>query len=385
MANVKISALPQIDGTATTKNTIVASVDSGSTTTSKITLGDLFQNGSLIDDFSSNYYNSFLSAGGPANGASVGAEFRGSTSESSIIAGNGYIDAGTNNVLIGNLEAAGGNVCNIQGGANQALISNSFRGYISGGERNAVIASSDFEIMNAYNGVIIGSTNNCYLYQGPSVIAGSQGISVNANRVLVGGSEALSVNTNMSAAIASYGGTIQGNLYNVVIGTYSPTYDALSGALENGIQLGARESTTQNQRSSMISTSGRTSVFDGTAHVDNIHIFSTESKAIGTGGTVSGAVSVDISQQSVLTFTLGGNISSITFNNYREGGFYEFWVYNSGSYTITASGVTLGGTSNTVYAKGGALNPTNNGYTYYRMLIVNGVGILDEHLNFSAL
>lgn len=385
MANVKISNLPQIDGTATTKNTIVATVDSGSTTTSKITLGDLMKNGSLIDDFSTNYYNSFLSAGGPANGATVGAEFRGSTSESVILAGNGYIDAGTNNVLMGNLEAAGGNVVNIQSGANQALIASSFRGYIAGGERNAVIASSDFEVMNAYNGVIIGASNNCYLYQGPSVIAGCQGVSVNANRVFAGGSEAISVNSNMSAVIASYGGTVQGNLYNVTIGTYSPTYDALSGALENGIQIGARESTTQNQRSSMISTSGRTSQFDGTAHVDNIHIFGTESKMTTTGLTASGAVTVDLSTGSVFEFEMTNNISSITFTNWREGGMYEFVVYNNSSWTITASGVTLGGVSGTVAAKGGSLNPTNGQRTLYRMLIVNGKGYLNEHLNFQYM
>ena len=382
MSNVKISNLPQIDGTATTKNTIVATVDSGSTTTSKITLGDLMKNGSLIDDFSTNYYNSFLSAGGPSNGATVGAEFRGSTSESVILAGNGYIDAGTNNVLMGCLEAAGGNSTYISGGANQCFISSSFRGYIQGGERNAAIASSDFAIQNAYNGVILGN-NGGTVQNGPSLLAGSQGCTIQSNRAVVIASEAMTLNSNMSAVIASYGGTVNGNLYQVSAGCFQPTFTN-PGGYENMLQLGTRETTIQHQRSTMVSTSGRTSLYSGTTHVDNIHTFQTETFTETNGGNVGGAITVDCSQSTFYFFTMTAD-TSVNFTNVKDGQRFMFIVYNSGTYAVT--GATVNGVSSTVYAKNGTINPTNNGYSKYVATYdsVNGFLFLDEELAFSAV
>lgn len=383
MASTKISALPQILASATTWNDVVAEVDSGSTTTSKITLKDLMKNGDLIADKSTGYLNFFAAAGIDANSPTIGAEFRGTTFGSAILAGNGYINNSNSSFLAANLEAAGGNSVYLDN-TSQSVIMGSFRSFLSGGERSAIIACENTEVSNAYNAVAIGCSGNQYIYQGPSLAAASQGVSINANRAAIIASEGMSLNSNMSASIASYGGTINGNLYQVSLGTFQPTFNDYGG-YENMIQIGARESVVEHQRASMISTSGRTSLYSGTSHTDNIHIYGTESKSTITGLTATGSVSVDLSTASVFEFDITGNITDITFTNWREGGIYEFVVHNTGSYTITSSGVRLDGVANTIYAKGGSLNPTNNGYTFYRMMIVNGIGWLNEHLNFQAL
>jgi len=135
----------------------------------------------------------------------------------------------------------------------------------------------------------------------------------------------------------------------------------------------------------MYNCSGRTSLHSYTTHHDGVHIFKNITYSTSTGNTASGAVTVDLSTHPVYEFTINGNITSLQFDNAKEGGEYIFIVYNSGSYTITSSGVTLGGVSGTVFAKGGSLNPTNSGYTKYRLVIINGKGWLDEELNFQAL
>lgn len=383
MSNVKISALPQILATGTTWNDVLPTSDSGSSVTSKVTLADLMKNGSLVADKSTGYLNFFAAAGIDANSPTVGAEFRGSSFGTAIIAGNGYINNSNSSFMAATLEAAGGNSVYIDNGSQHVLMG-SFRSYMSGGERSAIIACENTEISNAYNAVAIGCSGNQYIYQGPSLAAASQGVSINANRAAIIASEGMSLNSNMSAVIASYGGTVNGNLYQVSLGAFQPTFTD-PGGYENMIQIGTRDTTVQHQRASMISTSGRTSQYSGTTHVDNIHIFGTESKMTITGLTASGAVTVDLSTGSVFEFEMTGNISSITFTNWREGGMYEFVVYNNASWTITASGVTLDGTSGTVASKGGSLNPTNGERTLYRMLIVNGKGYLNEHLNFQFM
>ena len=373
MANIKISALPS--QTATTTADIVAIVDSGFTTTSKITLKDLFSNGSLVSDPTGNK-NLFLAAGSPFNSPSTGSRFLNGSYNSVILAGNGEIDNSRDSVLLGCIEAAGGNTTKISNSGSMFMAA-SFRSQITGGEQSAVIGSQDINL-SAYNAAAVGSAGGT-INNGPAIHAGSQGGTINGNRTALIGSEASTVNSNMSGIYNSYATTVSGNLYNVSLGTYVGTVNALGGAMENGVMIGSREVTIDHQRSSMISASGRTSLYSGTTHVDNHHTFQTETFSIVTGGTVSGSINVDLSQGSLFKFTMNGDTSP-TFINWRNGQQVQFWVYNSGSYTIPS--ISISG-SGSVLSKGGSINPTNNGWTGYYGTIVDGDMFLDEHLNFS--
>jgi len=340
MAQVKISNLPSIQATGLTYNDVFATSDSGSSVTSKITLGNLLKNGSLISDDSTGKENFFGAAGIDANSPTVGAEFRGNTFGSAIIAGNGYINNSNSSAIIGGLEAAGGNSVYINNGSQHNILG-SFRSRIDGGERSAIIGSEDTEISNAYNAVVIGCSGNQYIYQGPSAAAGSQGVSINANRAFIGGSEAISLNSNMSASIASYGGTIQGNLYNVSIGTFQPTYDPLSGALENGIQLGARESEVAHQRASMISTSGRTSQFSGTAHFDNTYVWGHETHPNTITTTISNIQYFDADNGMVQYCDVSAGNLNFEFQNVRNGEMYRFVIDNTTGSAVSLNSVAV--------------------------------------------
>lgn len=388
MANVKISALPSIAATGLTFSDVIAQVDSGSTTTSKVTYGDFLQNTSLISDQSSgNKHNIFLAAGSSFNSPSVGAQFRGSAYNSIVAAGNGVVDNSRDSMIVGCIEAAGANYTRIEN-AGSAFIAASFRSRITGAEQNAIIAAQDATV-NGYNAAAVGTTGSVTINTGPTIVAGSQGGTINSDRTAILGSEGCTLSSSSSAMLGSYASSTAGNLYNVVIGSFQGTVNGLSGAMENGVIVGSRDTTVNHQRATMLATSGQTSAFSGTAHADNVHVYYTESKEVEVAGSVSGAVAIDLEgTASVKTFTIGGNITSLSLNNTRMGGIYEFWVYNSGSYTV--SSITLDGVSSSVYAKGGAINPTNNGYTFYRLLIVDDglggkQGVLNEHLNFSAL
>ena len=64
---------------------------------------------------------------------------------------------------------------------------------------------------------------------------------------------------------------------------------------------------------------------------------------------------------------------------------FFFIVYNNGTFSVPTA--TVGGVSNTVYAKNGTINPTNNGYSKYTATYdgVNNLLFLDEELGFAAV
>ena len=375
MANIKISALPS--QTATTTADIVAIVDSGFTTTSKITLKDLFSNGSLISDPTGNK-NLFLAAGSPFNSPSTGSRFLNGSYNSVILAGNGEIDNSRDSVLLGCIEAAGGNTTKISNSGSMFMAA-SFRSQITGGEQSAVIGSQDINL-SAYNAAAVGSAGGT-INNGPAIHAGSQGGTINGNRTALIGSEGSTVNSNMSGIYNSYATTVSGNLYNVSLGTYVGTVNALGGAMENGVMIGSREVTIDHQRSSMISASGRTSLYSGTTHVDNIHTFQTETFSVIPAGTVSGAVSVDCTLGTIYTFTLGGNVD-VDFLNPRTGQRFIFIVENT---TFAVNSIVVNGTPGTVYGKNGSINPSSNAITKYTATYDGTRMFLDEELNFSAI
>jgi hypothetical protein len=131
----------------------------------------------------------------------------------------------------------------------------------------------------------------------------------------------------------------------------------------------------------MLGTTGRTALYDNTTHVENSHNFKTESFGVTNVGSVGGSIDVDCSLGTLFYFTITANTTP-NFINWKEGQRIQFYVDNSGSFTVPTATITGGGS---VYAKSGSLNPTNNEITAYYGTIVNGNMFLDEHLNFQPV
>lgn len=339
MADVKISALPSIDATGLTINTVVASVDSGSTTTSKVTYGDFLQNTSLIADKSTgDKHNIFISAGSPFNSPTVGAEFRGTTYNSTIAAGNGVINNSRDSMIVASQEAAGGNFVKIEN-AGSSFMAAAFRAQISGGEQSAIIASQDSDI-NAYNAVALGTTGSVDINNGPVIVAGSQGGTINGNRVCHIGSEAGTINSNTAGMINSYACTIDGNLYNTAIATYIGTIDNLGGAMENSVHIGTRDSDIDHMRAQMIGTSGRTSQYSATTHTENLYSYGRIQTSTVSGGSVSNVQTLVGGSGMVQYCAVGAGNLNLAINGVRNGEVYH-WVINND----TGSSVSVNSTS----------------------------------------
>lgn len=378
MASTKISNLPSQTGVSQTD--IVAIVDISVPQTNKMTKADLFraQGGDVSTQAITNGSSDLL--------ATDGSEIRNNSYTSAVVASqNSYIDDGQNHFIGGTFACSiqsgaaghsgivGCDGVSITGGYNH-FIGGSYSGpQITGGEENAILAS--------VGGTSVSGQRNAAV--------ATQGVIISSEKNAGIASEGLTIsNTRSSAAVASYGGNVKGAYYNFRIGSFGASINDGYNSNENVGDIGGRDNTLIHNRSTMISASGQTTEYEGTAHVDYIYAFKGEASKWYNGGSVSGSFSVDLSTGSLWSFTIGGNIGTIQLNNARIGGLYEFWVYNSGSYTITS--INLDGVSSSVFVKSGSVNPTNNGYTHYRLRVVdNGsggkLGILDEELNYQAL
>jgi len=217
------------------------------------------------------------------------------------------------------------------------------------------------------------------------LLGGNNNVMDSTESGFMAGNEYCRIDTvdHMVGMILSSGSTISGSTTGVnnalMAACYNTKYHASGTQPRNMVFLGLSD------RDIVLNDADRPFNPSGTTFVENIHAYRTLTRQTLTGITATGSVQVDLGNQTFMEFTITGNITDITFTNWREGGVYEFFVYNSGSYTITASGVRLNGIANTIFAKGGTLNPTNNGYSYYRLSIINSKGWLDEHLNYQLL
>ena len=315
MATVKISNLPQISATATTWSDVIAEVDSGSTTTSKVTLQDLMKNGSLIADKSTGYLNFFAAAGIDANSPSVGAEFRGNSYGTAIIGGNGWINNSNSSFMAATLEAAGGNGVRIENGSQISILS-AFRSQIDGGERSAMMAVEDGFIRNSYTNFIAGGNSN-YLgwYAGgmtSSVILGS------SNGNIESGTNAAVIATN------TYTSHMQGGNTMSIIASKSATVEPTSSNAEMMTIINSTASTLKpNDKNQMIINSDSVSIDDSTASQTKI------GTAIGAwGGGIIGN-------------GLGGNYQKLLINTYgtqiTHGG-SRVAAINANGGTISATG-----------------------------------------------
>ena len=390
MASTKISQLPL--QTATTTNDVVAIVDSGNTTTSKIDLQTLFRaSGSTINQTSSSQNNLILAS---SQSTITDTASPGGTGDNAIIAStSATIDKnqGGRAAIIASNEVRVSND-NGEGAMNAIIASYGSTTEVEGGFANTIISSKGGSFIQR------GENNTIISGQGPQIYGGGNQVSLATN------SWNMSYGYNNLVA-CSESGTMGNHRYTAVIGNYqfgesdsgnqcfvaageNTRLESRGGFASWKSMISVKDSTCQDEGASMISASGRSSNYPWTLHSDYTYSYKGEATEWRDGGNVSGSFSVDLSTGSLWSFTIGGNIGTIQLDNTRKGGVYEFWVYNSGSYSITS--MNLDGGSGNVFVKSGSINPTNNGYTYYRLRVVdNGAGglrgILNESLDFQAL
>lgn len=98
-------------------------------------------------------------------------------------------------------------------------------------------------------------------------------------------------------------------------------------------------------------------------------------------GSVSGAVSVDLSTGHHFTFTLGGNVD-VTLTNPTDGERYVFVVTNGANYSVDSIVVTGG----TMYLEGEALPNVGNAATdIFEAFCVGADLYLYSHKNFGTV
>jgi hypothetical protein len=244
-----------------------------------------------------------------------------------IIGASGSITDGFGNILLGGSGQVGGNNSGIVAGSGN-LIGSTYndRCFIGGGQSNQILYGADCSI--------IGGTTN----------------------------------------------TIQGAaLYSSIIGGQN---NNINGGTHSSIIGGSGNTITGNTNAVMIGCSGRTALYNNTVHVDNSHTFLTESFKTINIGNVGGNINVNCSLGTIFQFTMTANTTP-NFINLREGQRIIFSIINNGSFTVPTA--TVDGVSTVVLAKGGAVNPTNNGITLYYATWMFGNLYLDQHLNFQPI
>lgn len=377
MADIKISNLPEANE-IWNLNEIVAVVNSGNTTTSKRTYGSLFSNhsGGTYTITSTDQTYAIIACG--SNSPNTHIRIGGINNAAVISSRGANITSGQMNTIIGSEQDNDSSQPTINGGqyntiigskggtstsGNHQMISNSVNGIIYGGEYNTLMGTQGFYLgpnSNKCTGIGVESGG----WDGPRYAFAGGGYSLNTTND--GG--------NDHAALAFNGLTFDGTAKGGFL------YKVLGAAVQSG--------TIQNDIAALIASSGQTTIYDQTLHTDNLHTYIGNSTTWRDGGNVSGSINVDLSTGNLFSFTMTGNLTSIQLDNARMGGEYEFFVYNSGSYTITT--INLDGNPSTIYSSGGSLNPTNSGYSFYRLRIVddgsgNKRGVMKEYLNYSAI
>lgn len=302
-----------------------------------------------------------------------------------------FTTGSTRNVILGSFQSY---MTQPSTSISQNLIMGSNGSYISGRtNQSSIISSSGSEIVvgntasQSDNNVIIGSTNSSLLGDGTNDqnmgIYGAENSEIsnspyskifggNVNKIIGGNfnsinggqNNTISGSSDSSEIIGSNGSVIRNNAdYSTILGSIDTTIDG-------------------HDYTSMISTSGRTSLYSNTVHVDNIHTFKTETFNVIDAGNVGGSINVDCSLGTIFTFSLTANTTP-NFINIKTGQRFIFIVENTGSFTVPTA--TVGGVSSTVYAEGGTLNPTNNGFTKYQAVYASGILWINEELNYQSV
>ena len=387
MATVKISALPQV--TAYTLNDVVAIVDSGSTQTSKITTGNLFNNyPSRISDLTTADTNTFIGAGSDVNSSTTESIFQGSTKYSGVMFGIGQINNTSDSAIIG---STGGASSVTMDNDSSAVIIGGFRSSMSNVTRGYQIASQDINHNTGFNTGVIGVDQGTLTSSYKSTIIGTgNGLINNSTEALIASSRNSSIDLqggNSGVIIGSKTGNISLPSPSAEInGIYSSDNSTINTSGIQSVILNSRSATIggSNQGSTMVSTDGKSSLYDWTTHTDNIHTYRTETFTEVNGGNVGGAINVDCSTGSFFLFTMTADTTP-NFINLRNGQRFFFIIYNNGAWAVPTA--TVNGAPGTVFSKNGTINPQNNSYSKYVATYdgINGLLFLDEEIGFAAV
>ena len=351
MANTKISQLPSYTGSAADLRWFVMN-NSGETETFKY----------------SGYTSPFKT---------------GSVDNSATLIGYAGTNAGRAGVLAGGSSTSYANTANsiVWGeqcwvGDDQQYPSAVFGRFCRSTGSGNLVAGNNSAAAGVYS-IVIGEGNSCDTIWG-SVFGRSCSIDGASYMSIVAGN-ICSIQNSYAAAVFGEQNSINGSQHSAILGgklnsiTSSSPYNAIVGSNNSSITGGTNIV--------MLGTSGRTALYDNTTHVENSHNFKTESFGVTNVGSVGGSIDVDCSLGTLFYFTITANTTP-NFINWKEGQRIQFYVDNSGSFTVPTATITGGGS---VYAKSGSLNPTNNEITAYYGTIVNGNMFLDEHLNFQPV
>jgi hypothetical protein len=286
-----------------------------------------------------------------------------STGTDSVVIGAGAShDTGTDGIAIGKNAFATSNRSTAIGGSSSSGGAGTALGWGCKANGLASAALGYFnETPNQY-ALGFGSSNN---------VSADFSTAIGGNNYMVGGTYNITFGWDIALSSGSYNTMIGGKTNTFTsTGSYNNIFNG-SGNTISGTTSGA----------TMLSCSGRTALYDNTTHVENSHNFKTESFGVTNVGSVGGSINVDCSLGTLFYFTITANTTP-NFINWKEGQRIQFYVDNSGSFTVPTATITGGGS---VYAKSGSLNPTNNEITAYYGTIVNGNMFLDEHLNFQPV
>jgi len=337
MSYTKISQLP-LTTTSTTGDFLVKN-NSGETTTSKVELTDVLG----LTTSGSNNLNSagFLTLEGTT-----------ASTTNSIAIGNGAEATSPSSIAIG--YRAGND--NRDGGRD---------GYISiGYDTNAVQYSiaMGYGNVNAIGAYTIAMGNN-------SNAAGNGAVAIGQNS---------SAYSTYGVALGNYASeAASGQNYGIAIGHGS------LNQVQEGIAIGYNAFVKSSNQGAICIGSGVQSKYDYTLHTTNTHTEKIQSFGVVTGGSVSGNVVVDCSLGTIYTFTLGGNITQIDFQNLTPGQILEFIIDNT-TYNVTGNAL-IDGVSGYVYAKNGTIAPSNNSITHYTATFDGTRLFLDEEGQFSVV
>jgi len=385
MASIKISNLPSITGY--TYNDVIPIVDSGSTQTSKITTGFLFNNtATRIADNSSTYTNTFIGAGSDVNSSSTESIFQGSTKYSGVMFGVGTLNNTSDSVILGSTGGGGGVSMD---NSSASLMLGGFRSTLNNSTRSTNIVSQDWSLDNSLNSGALGgesgSITGCY----KGWVIGSNNVSINnSTEGFVAGSRNSSIDLaggNSGSIIGSKSSTISLPTPSAEInGIYSSDGITINTSGIQSVSLNSKSLTIGGsiQGATMVSVDGSNALHDWTLHTDNIHTFKTETFSVYDAGNVSGVVDVDCSLATIFRFTMVGDTTP-NFINLRAGQRFIFIVYNNGSWAVPTA--QINGATGNVFGKNGTLSPSNNKYTKYTATYDGTIMFLDEELNFSAV
>ena len=330
MANKTIPQLPEQTGK--TDNDLLAIVDSGETTTSKIKVSTLL----------AGVGGKYIAADGTNNIVpdyyATSAIDSGST-ESAIIAGTGNTIPNSTqySVIVGSLDSTNNS---IRGGiysSHTSVVNNDTAGVIVGGQSN-VTGTGGY-----YQGVFAGQSNTASGIH-TAIFAGSN------NETLL--------SSERSAIIAGQNNDISG---------------------DNSVIAGGSSNNITHHRSVILGGSSLSSNYDDEVVCEHLTT-SGQSRGNFYNNLSGDTFTIDWDEGNLQKIYMTGD-TSLTFSNVKNGATYKLQVENGGTHSIT--GVTSSGF--TILCEGGSIpNITNNGVDLC-VLEVMGTDILVRHFaNFAT-